>query len=86
MCICSVNSNFSLPFICLLRDKSASATYYYKSEDRCASAAPSWIKFKVIGLGPGHYPARSKQVSMLNQSIMGSDTDSLTHSMVQDIL
>lgn len=45
------------------RDESASASYYYKSEDMRTNAIPSWIKFKVIGLGPGHYPARSKQVA-----------------------
>ncbi|PNF42838.1 Platelet-activating factor acetylhydrolase [Cryptotermes secundus] len=44
------------------RDNSASASYYYKSKDTRASATPFWIKFKVIGQGPGHYPARKKQV------------------------
>ncbi|XP_021918157.1 platelet-activating factor acetylhydrolase-like isoform X2 [Zootermopsis nevadensis] len=45
------------------RDKSASASYYYKSEDGYTDVTPTWMKFKVIGLGPGHYAARKKQVT-----------------------
>jgi hypothetical protein len=59
---------FHCLFVC--RDESASASYYYKSEDMRTNAIPSWIKFKVIGLGPGHYPARSKQVGVINHSVM----------------
>lgn len=53
--------------ICIFRDKSASASYYYKSENGYTDVTPTWMKFKVIGLGPGHYAARKKQVSMINQ-------------------
>jgi len=45
------------------RDESAAASYYYKSEDMRTNAIPSWIKFKVIGLGRGHFQARRKQVT-----------------------
>jgi hypothetical protein len=55
---------------CVCREKSASASYYYTSENEHANARPSWIKFKVIGLGPGHFPARSKQVGVINCIVM----------------
>ena len=54
------------------RDESAAASYYYKSEDMLTNAVPSWIKFKVIGLGPGHFQARSTQVGLINHN--GMDT------------
>lgn len=52
------------------RDESAAATYYYKSEDMRTGALPTWIKFKVIGLGPGHFQARSQQVGLINQTVL----------------
>ena len=57
-------------YVC--RDESAAASYYYKSEDMRTNAVPSWIQFKVIGLGPGHFQARSIQVGLINHS--GLDT------------
>ncbi|XP_069668593.1 platelet-activating factor acetylhydrolase-like isoform X2 [Periplaneta americana] len=45
------------------RDKSASASFYYKSKERQASSTPSWVNFKVVCFGSGHFPERSKQVS-----------------------
>jgi len=58
--------------ICVCRDKSAAASFYYKSEDMRTNAVPTWTKFKVIGLGPGHFQARSEQVGLINHS--GLDT------------
>jgi hypothetical protein len=67
-----VYSKVLLFVICVYRDESASASYYYKSEDMRINAVPSWIKLKEIGLGPGHFEARSKQVGAINHSVMGT--------------
>jgi hypothetical protein len=73
MCIvwCTVRQ-IPLFVICVCRDESAAASYYYKSEDMHTNAVPSWIKFKVIGLGSGHFQARNRQVGLINHSGMGT--------------
>ncbi|KAJ4438325.1 hypothetical protein ANN_14267 [Periplaneta americana] len=47
------------------RDKSASASFYYKSKERQASSTPSWVNFKVVRFGSGHFPERSKQTKTI---------------------
>ncbi|PSN34783.1 hypothetical protein C0J52_06205 [Blattella germanica] len=44
-------------------DKSSCATFYYKNEERFTESSPSWLNFKVIRFGSGHFTARKKQVS-----------------------